>query len=360
MRRRVILSGVTILAVAATVAGAAGSGLLSLDPGSVGAADLEATAPPDTATIERRTLETTDEFDGTLGYDGSIEIVGGLGGTITKLPEAGTILERGDRIVELDGGQVSAILLYGTRPAWRSLGPDVSDGLDVLQLEENLAALGLFEGLTPDRTWDDDTSEAVEVLQKQVYLPIDGTLALGEVVFEPGPVRVTEAVARVGGQVGPGQTLLRASSTNRVIAIDLGVSDKDRLPEGAAVEIELPDGTLVPGTVTAVGRVATSQDDGFGGAEATIDVTVVPDDPSAVEGLDAAPVTIHVVGSVREDVLTVPVSAMLALLEGGYAVEVIDDDGSTHYVAVDAGLFQDGIVEIRGDGLEEGLRVVIP
>jgi len=360
MRRAVMLGGAGLVVAAAAIGVAAASGIVSLGPDAVGAANLESTAPPDTATIERRTLETTDEFDGTLGYDGSIEIAGGLAGTVTKLPEVGSVLERGDRIVELDGGTVSSVLLYGVRPAWRALGPDVSDGLDVLQLEENLAALGLLEGITPDRTWDDDTSDAVEAFQKQVYLPIDGTLGLGEVVFLPEPVRVTEAVARVGGQVGPGQTVLRASSTDRVIAIDLGVSDQDRLPEGAAVEIELPDGTLVPGTVTAVGRVATSQDDGFGGGEATLDVTVVPDDPAAVAGLDAAPVTIHVVGSVREDVLTVPVSALLALLEGGYAVEVIDDDGSTHYVAVDAGLFQDGVVEIRGDGLEEGLRVVIP
>jgi hypothetical protein len=360
MRRGILIGafgGIVVAAVAAI-----GSGLVSLGgPGSVGAADLESGAPRETATIERRTLEIDDEVDGTLGYDGAFEVTGGPGGTVTRLPEIGAVLERGDRLVELDGGATSAVLLYGLRPAWRTLGPDIDDGLDVLQLEENLAAMGLFEGLTPDRTWDDATTDAVEAFQELVYLPIDGSLGLGEVVFLPEAIRVIGTLARVGGQLGPGQAVLQASWTDRVVAVDLGVSDQDLLPAGASVEIELPDGTRVPGTVTSVGRVATAGSDGLGGGgEATLDVTIAPDDPAAVADLDAAPVTIHVVGSVREDVLTVPVSALLALLEGGYAVEVVEADGSTRYVAVDAGLFQGGMVEIRGDGLEEGMSVVVP
>jgi hypothetical protein len=354
-----LIGAIAVVAVATTAA--IGSGLVSLGgPGSVGAADLTS-APPETATVERRTLEVDDEFDGTLGYEGSIEVLGGLAGTVTGLPEAGAILERGDRLAELDGGATSTVLLYGTRPAWRTLGPHTDDGLDVLQLEENLTAMGLFEGLTPDRSWDDDTTAAVEALQRQVYLPIDGSLELGEVVFLRDAIRVTETVAKVSTRSGPGQTILRASWTDRSISLELGVSDEASLAEGAAVEIELPDGTIVPGTVSAVGRVATAPSEGIGGGgEATIDVTITPDDRTAVAGFDAAPVTIHVVGDAREDVLTVPVSALLALLEGGYAVEVVAADDSTHYVAVDAGLFQDGIVEIRGEGIEEGMTVVVP
>jgi multidrug efflux pump subunit AcrA (membrane-fusion protein) len=82
------------------------------------------------------------------------------------------------------------------------------------------------------------------------------------------------------------------------------------------------------------------------------------DDPSALPGLDAAPVTVHVVTERREDVLAVPVNALVALLEGGYAVEVLDADGTRRYVAVDTGLFDDGLVEVTGDGLAAGDRVV--
>jgi len=58
----------------------------------------------------------------------------------------------------------------------------------------------------------------------------------------------------------------------------------------------------------------------------------------------------------RENVLTVPVTALLALREGGYGVEVITETGS-EIVAVDTGMFADGYVEISGEGITEGTVV---
>ena len=57
--------------------------------------------------------------------------------------------------------------------------------------------------------------------------------------------------------------------------------------------------------------------------------------------------------------LAVPVEALLALAEGGYAVEVSDGDGTTHLVGVELGVFADGLVEITGD-VEAGDQVVVP
>ena len=62
---------------------------------------------------------------------------------------------------------------------------------------------------------------------------------------------------------------------------------------------------------------------------------------------------------VRRGVLAVPVGALLALAEGGYAVEV-DRDGRRELVGVDTGLFADGQVEVAGQGLKAGDRVVVP
>ena len=70
--------------------------------------------------------------------------------------------------------------------------------------------------------------------------------------------------------------------------------------------------------------------------------------------------TVHVVTESHPDVLAVPVNALVALLEGGYAVEVVDADGARRYVGVETGLFEDGKVEVAGDGIAAGDLVVVP
>ena len=72
-------------------------------------------------------------------------------------------------------------------------------------------------------------------------------------------------------------------------------------------------------------------------------------DPKALAGLDQARSTSRSPPRERENVLTVPVAALLALAEGGYGVEVVDGDAS-RLVAVETGLFADGRVEVTGDG----------
>ena len=73
--------------------------------------------------------------------------------------------------------------------------------------------------------------------------------------------------------------------------------------------------------------MAESSSDGQGGTSTTLPVTITLADPEAAADLDAAPVDISIATESREDVLTVPVNALLALIEGGYAVEVVDAEG---------------------------------
>ena len=88
-------------------------------------------------------------------------------------------------------------------------------------------------------------------------------------------------------------------------------------------------------------------------------MTVALDDPAAAAGLDEAPVTVTVVTDRRDGVVAVPVTSLLALVEGGYAVEVADPGGGTHLVAVVPGFFADDLVEVSGD-VAPGDRVVVP
>jgi hypothetical protein len=86
-----------------------------------------------------------------------------------------------------------------------------------------------------------------------------------------------------------------------------------------------------------------------------VQVTITPG--GSTDGLDGSPVDVYFTRRKAENVLAVPVGALLALAEGGYGVERAD----THeLVAVETGLFADGMVEVQGNGLEPGTNVVVP
>ena len=86
----------------------------------------------------------------------------------------------------------------------------------------------------------------------------------------------------------------------------------------------------------------------------TIPVEVVVDGGTGLPTGSPVDVVVSIVAAT--DVLTVPVEAVLALAEGGYAVEVRDGT-TTHLVGVELGTFADGFVEITGD-VAEGAEVV--
>jgi len=71
-------------------------------------------------------------------------------------------------------------------------------------------------------------------------------------------------------------------------------------------------------------------------------------------------VDVEVISDSVSNVMAVPVSALVALAEGGYAVEVDAGNGTTRLVAVEPGFYADGLVEIESDGLSIGDMVVVP
>ncbi|MEA2577954.1 MAG: hypothetical protein QOD78_1542 [Chloroflexota bacterium] len=359
------------------------------------AASPTATVDPDgeptgrqTATVERKTLTVTDDFGATLGFAGDYDVIGGLSGVLTRTVPVGTVVKAGDWLYETNGHDRTS-LMYGPRPAWRALQAGVSNGADVLQLEQNLKRLGYTrKGFKVDRHWDARTTVAVKRWQRDAGLPVDGTVDLGEVVFLPEAVRVTEIGAALGSMAGQGAPVMSGTSSRRVISFDIGTDDRELFAAGAAVQVELPDATVVAGTVESIGRIAQTSTDQQGNTTTTVPVVITLDDPSAAADLDQAAVKVTAVRSSREDVLTVPVNALLALREGGYAVEVVDDSGSsptpsgapaasvptasspaastatgtspTHLVRVEPGLFDDGTVEITATDLQPGDVVVVP
>lgn len=311
-----------------------------------------------TAEVEQRTMRTTADLDGSLGFEGSRRVLAGSPGTLTWLPADGTVIRRGGILYELDGSHHPR-LMYGTRPTWRTLEPGMSNGADVRQLEQNLKAMGYApKGMKVDRHWDSKTTRAVKRWQKATGQERDGIVEAGDIVFLPRAIRVTEAQASLGGQVGPGAPVLNATDATRVVNVALNASDRDKLKVGDAVTVTLPDDSEVDGTVRSIGSVADVDPQS---GSATFPLTISLDDAAKAAGdLDQAPVTVHVVTETHPDVLAVPVNALVALLEGGYAVEVVNDDGTRQYLGVTLGLFDDGWVEVSGTGLAAGMHVVVP
>ena len=343
------------LTAGALITGGALIGVQHLGSTGTAAATPPERVPTSTAAVERRDMRSETELDGSLGYADPSKLLSGLAGTVTRLPTEGSVLSQGERVLEVDGGRRSG-LLYGDKPAWRRIATDMTDGTDVLQLERGLRALGhLPRSIRPDREFDVQTERAIRRWQRALGVSRDGVLELGEVVFLPHAIRVGELTVEPGERVGPGQVIASVTSTSREVRIDLDADDQAIVAIGDPVSVELPDGTHAAGTVTDIGTVATTSQDG----SVTVPVTVAFDDPSAGGTLDGAPVTVHVIRRSRDDVLAVPVESLLALREGGYAVEVADVDGGTRYVGVQLGLFTDGWVEVTGS-LSEGDRVVVP
>lgn len=408
-RRAVLVASALVVVAAVAVVGALGLGGGGAEDGS--------SAPPRSGSavpVTRTTLAERTTVDGQLGYGTEIPLPVKSTGTVTWLPTEGRTVERGGTLLRVDDRPV--VLLYGTLPMYRELGltagtregtgqgtpqdagskgddrgtgdqgptGDASEapapsgsptpggagaggagsggtggtlrGMDVLQFESNLAALG-YTGFTVDEEFTDLTARAVKRWQKSLGLPQTGTVGVGDVVYSAGRVRIGHAGVRLGSAVT--EDVLTYTGTSRKVVVNASAAEDSWAVRGAAVTIGLPDGRSVKGEVASVGKSATAPEEGGGeggSAAPTVPVTITIEDQKAVGRLQSAPVTVEYVGRERADVLTVPVAALVALAEGGHGLETSDG----RFVAVKTGLFADGRVEVSGSAVREGMKVRIP
>jgi multidrug efflux pump subunit AcrA (membrane-fusion protein) len=263
-------------------------------------------------------------------------------------------------------------VFYGDAVSWRTLSLGSSPGSDIRQLEENLAALGFDpEGaMVVDDVFDEATEQAVMRWQVSLGTTADGAVAASDIVYTPGPVKAGspgEGI-KLGNAISAGSVLTDLVPVSRItldatggetaestqqIVVSVPVDDRDLIEEGTEVVVELADGTEVDAVVASIGAPVTSE------SGSTVEVVVVPREPID-DTWTGTNVSIRVTTELVEQVMAVPVSALLALVEGGYAVEVQETDGSTQLIAVETGMFADGLVEISGEGLSEGMNVVVP
>lgn len=274
--------------------------------------------------------------------------------------ESDGIVDHGEVIFIPGPAQVRTIAAVGDStggggPVASLITGDPMVGRDVEQLEAALASLGFDPGEV-DGTFTDETRAAVFSWQASIGLEEDGVVDLGEIVFLETSVLVSDQLSSVGSRVNPGSPVLAVSSSDKVVRVNLPARDQGIVSVGDDVIIVLPDFSETPGVITSVATTATVDQ----GNQAVFEVIVELLDPTVALSLDEAPVDVDVISDSVEGVLAVPVSALVALSEGGYAVRVETGGGSPRLVAVDPGFFADGLVEIASDGLTAGDRVVVP
>jgi hypothetical protein len=169
------------------------------------------------------------------------------------------------------------------------------------------------------------------------------------------------ASGRGGSGAGGGSAILQTTSTQPVVTVDLDATKQSEATVGARVTVEMPDGSTVAGRITYVSSVAhNSSDSGSGSgssgsSSATVPVTIKLEGRRRFRGLDQAAVSVSFEQQKATGVLSVPVTALLAVAGGGYAVQ---EAAAPHaLIPVTTGLFAAGFVQISGPGIYAGLQV---
>ena len=350
-----------VVLVLVVALGAIQAGRVWSSGASEAAPALEAALP--TAQIQRGTLTASEDRDGTITYADSSVLRADAAGRVTWLPKPGRVIERGRSLARID--ERPMIAMYGPIPAYRAMVIG-STGRDVEQLEANLTALG-YTGFTVDETFTTATAAAVASWQSDVGVPATGSVPMGSIAFLPGPVQVGALAASVGDPVTPNTALYPISSEGRVVQVVLDEDDRDLAIVNAPVRIDAGAAGTADGQVASVQAVASTETSGQGGsATSTTYLVTVDIDPGsdgspeaeAAEAVQAqaegSPVLVSFAGRQAENVLSAPIKALLALAEGGYGLEVLGPDGTWAIVAVQTGLFANGVVEVEADGLTEG------
>ena len=371
---------VAVASIAGAVVGGAVAGGVAVTAGR-GVADT-ASSPGGssqvaTAAVVRTNLTNTVQVGGSIDYDGSYTVAALHGGGVyTWLPEPGAVIKQDEPLYSV--GTVPVPLLYGSLPAYRQFDAGMSDGADVGQLTRDLIALGYGDGLAQSNHYSSATAAAVQRWQKAVGLQATGEIPLGGAVFEPGPIRVTSVAPTVGTSAGGG-IVLTATSTTPVVVVNLDVNEEYLVKPGDAVTVVLPNGTSTAGGhIETVGTVATCPGGGGVGtgggngsaaqspcsstgsnSSPTVTVTITLENTPGGATYDQAPVNVNITTQTAGDVLAVPVSALLALADGGYGVDVVTGKTS-HLVGVTTGLYSDTMVQVSGSGITAGTLVEVP
>ena len=271
---------------------------------------------------------------------------GTLDGEIEDLEQS---IEKQKRIKALEEGKESGI-----------------DATEALAIET--AQKAYDDALEAYNEWIDQEAEVAKAKEELKDLELSAkseTFSPTNAYASTTPLIVGSYINKVGGAVTINGQMYNISSTGIEVLFWLPAADQDTVALGENVEIELPTDERTDTTIKFIDQVVTETQAG-NFIQVKLDVT----NPEEIDIYDQAPVKVFLTTEVSQGVLYVPVNALIALAEGGYAVEIYNGDSETEvfsgesgvdstYVGVEIGVFTDGYVEIVGN-ISEGQSVIVP
>lgn len=345
------MTGITRFVTVALAAIALGAGALWMTSSSeapAASSTLAGGAGLASDTVTRQTLRQGEEFSGSLGYGESFSPPGQAAGTVTWVPDKGAVLRPGDLLYKVD--ERPTYWAQGDLPMYRSLASG-SKGVDVEQLQRFLQDEGyLGTDFEIDGKFGSGTRNAVKAWQGDHDFDKTGRIDASQLLFLPHETLRVAAVPRIGEQAIGG--VIEVTAPDLFVSLEAGARKKKAFEGSPTIEVELADGTRHKATVDTI--TAQQSQDPFGEQKFQIRLQL-----AAGAVVEPGEVSVEVVDILAENALTVPARALVALVEGGYAVEVVSSDGGTQYRAVEIGEFADGWVQVAGD-VAEGDTVVVP
>jgi len=285
------------------------------------------------------------------------------------------LIEEQKRIREMEEGEGSvvdaaeALAIENAQKAYDDALKSYNEGVDAAEaLAIENAQKAYDDALKSYNEGVDQESELTKAKEELEELKLSAkseTFSPTNAYASDSPIIIGSYINDTGSAVSLNSQLYNISSIGIEVVFQVDASDQETVSVGDRVEIELPTDERVPTQITFIDQVVTQTQAGE-----FIEVTLEVLNPEEIEAYDQAPVKVFVTTEISENVLYVPVNALLALAEGGYALEVYSDgievgtfEGEsgvdTSYVAVEIGVFTDGFVEVKGN-ISEGQIVVVP
>lgn len=311
----------------------------------------QTTVAADTESVTRGDLVTETKAVGTIGYGTAVALPIDAKGLVTTVSAAGSTVEPGAVLATVNGRPI--YLALGTTPLYRELrrvpaserdeaGARLGElkGDDVKQLQTFLLSGGFDDDdrLTADGVFGKSTERAVKAWQKEVGHPATGKVNRSQLVFVPDAVRISEAPA-----VGEEFSGIKATPNKPIVSAEVDAKKAGFFDIGAAVN-------LATSAVTSTGTVTKTTPKIDDEGKRTLAIEIEPDDDFG----SAMSVEINAQQTLAADVPVVPVRALVALADGGWALQV----SGQGLVPVKIVLVQDGQAQI--DGVDEGTKIEVP